>query len=627
MISSKEYDDKLSACVLNVIDDVIKCEVAKPVGEQTVNSLVTSTDSEAIIDLTKRVEEIVNKRIESTLGCKIGINNLHVMKNDANGRKKIKELFKEYDSDENSHSMFSNNMNDIIRKKQNLVVMEVDIDSNNSATASATTTNNSIVDPWDSDYEDTETAANPHEDMIKHDKHDNHDKHEHKSNDKGDDKGDDNIEYRSFRDYLEEVDNIDELRSMFISMILDFKERVRGCENCETCSQIIQIVETNIKKYKKVSKLAYVFSTIFIHMINDVIPDKLNENQINLLNVIFVLLVKNSKFPDLSYVYDKFKQFINVNAFDGLVLRIAIQKFKSVEIRIMLLEWKCNITVLEHRPIIRAFHYEKFGVVRTLIELGSSYKYYLQKELSELNYKIFQMSIDDYLDREMPNSSRIEKELRIVGMINDYRLMIRDSGEDDLPLSNDYFIEEFLNHFLNIISTNGTSSIDDTDISTNTRTSTRTSKKNKKNKKKNKKNKKPTAETNDNQTLLEPIMEVKSIPQCLDNLPSGDSNTDNTVSIDLLNDETFGSNDYYHDDCENCENGEDEPKNKDAKEKEIIETENPARCNTDTITKPLKIESKCKPWKSIYKSSGLDWAVETYWDNHFYNIFGKYMIC
>ena len=63
------------------------------------------------------------------------------------------------------------------------------------------------------------------------------------------------------------------------------------------------------------------------------------------------LLVKNSKFPDIQFIYDKFKAFINVNAFDGLSLRLAIQKYKPVDIRIMLNEWGCDPFVRNHPRI------------------------------------------------------------------------------------------------------------------------------------------------------------------------------------------------------------------------------------------------------------------------------------
>ena len=58
----------------------------------------------------------------------------------------------------------------------------------------------------------------------------------------------------SFREYLERVEEFDDLRAMFITMILDLKERVKGCEHCETCSQVIQLVDINIKMAKKIKK-------------------------------------------------------------------------------------------------------------------------------------------------------------------------------------------------------------------------------------------------------------------------------------------------------------------------------------------------------------------------------------
>jgi hypothetical protein len=243
----------------------------------------------------------------------------------------------------------------------------------------------------------------------------------------------------SFREYLESVKEFEDLRSMFICMILDLKERVKGCEHCETCSQVIKLVEVNIQMCKKVSKLAHGFANVFMYLVKGAIPDKLNENATHLLNVAFILLVKNSKFPDIQFIYDKFKAFINIDAFEGLALRLAIQKYKPADIRIMMKEWGCNITVRNHRPIIRAFHYEKFGVVRTLIELGSSYKYYLQEDLSAAEYQVFQKAIDKYLARQFPEATEIEKEFCIVEMINDFRhLMIAEDAAENNEESNHY---------------------------------------------------------------------------------------------------------------------------------------------------------------------------------------------
>lgn len=663
MKSSKDRDARMNKLILNVIDDVIKSEVTNSIpkpGDDEKSALMSNSEADAV--LTKRVEEIVNKRIESTLGCKIGINSLQVMKNDDGGREKLEKLFKQYDNDEQTSILTNDNKPEMIRKKRNLVLMDVDIDNNVSINSIYTKDvdksdkNKSDKDKSDRNTSDRNTSeshsSDPRDNNNNKECNDNKESNDHnkdnkelidpwdseheesKDSDDGDiEKYDDRIAFRSFRDYLDEVDSIEDLRSMFISMILDFKERVKGCEHCETCSQVIQLVEINIKMYKKVSKLAQSFAAIFMHLINGNIPDKLAINQINLVNVILVLLVKNSQFPDVAYIYEQYKKFINVNAFEGLVLRLAIQKYKPADIRIMLLEWGCDITVMEHRPIIRAFCYEKFGIVRTMIELGSSYKYYLQQELSEVDYKIFQAAIDAYLAKEMPSSSRIEQELRIVGMINDYRLMIKETGEDDKPVSSDYFIEEFMHHFLDI--TDAKTNNPDPSNNTDTAAGNNTVKKKKKNKKKNKKKAKAVDDIkpeSDSAVVnivstseLEPItegtitadpitedIEIKNISSSISNSENdiqisqdiqvsqfSQDITDNTDTIDLLNDETFG----------------------------------PDESSTDTIlavgsgSNKTELEAKTNKWVSRFKSSGLDWSVETYWDSHFYNIIGKYMLC
>jgi hypothetical protein len=380
----------------------------------------------------------------------------------------------------------------------------------------------------------------------------------------------------SFREYLERVEDFEDLRSMFICMILDLKERVKGCEHCETCSQVIELVELNIRMCKKISKLAHGFANVFMHIVNRSIPAKLNENAKHLLNVAFILLVKNSKFPDVQFIYDNFKAFINVDAFEGLVLRLAIQKYKPAEIRIMLKEWGCDFTVRNHRCIIRAFHYEKFGVVRTLIELGSSYKYYLQEDLSTIEYQTFQTMIDKYLARQLPEATEIEKELHIVGMINDFRHILlaedasanNEEGNDDYnPISTDYFLEDFMQYFYE-------------------KTGTTPSERNKK-KKKNKKRK------NKNKSI-QPEAQPEAQPDTLDQ---------NTNEYDVMNDETF-----------NLEATSIVSK-KDNKETIILDT-----YYTDKITAEV-------PYNQIHIGnwkSSCSMQDTSFWDNHFWNVFTQY---
>ena len=309
----------------------------------------------------------------------------------------------------------------------------------------------------------------------------------------------------SFCEYLEQVEDFEDLRSMWISMILNLKERIKGCENCDTCNQVIQILDMNIHLYKKISKLAHHIANIFMYIVNKNIPTKLNEQNKNLLNVAFILLIKNSKFKDIQIIYEKFKTFINVDAFDGLILCLAIQKYSPQHIRIMLKEWGCNPIIREHRPIIRAFYYEKFGIIRSLIENGSSYKYYFQEELTPAEYKTFQKVIDKYLHQQYPTATDKEKELIIVDMINDYRHIQLEDGIEQ-PIAYEFFVEEFEQYFY-----------------IKTGFNPATSDKKKKRKKKKQKNKEST----------------------LESLDLNNEQLENTENYDLMNDETFNNMEIF----------------------------------------------------------------------------------
>jgi hypothetical protein len=393
----------------------------------------------------------------------------------------------------------------------------------------------------------------------------------------------------SFREYLEQIRDFEDLRAIFISMILDVKERVRGCEYCETCSQVIELVDMNISMCKKISKLAHGFANVFMYLVKGAIPDKLNENQKNLLNVAFILLVKNSKFFDIQYIREKFKAFINVDAFEGLALRLAIQKFRSADIRIMLQDWGCNPIICNHRPIIRAFYYEKFGIIRTLIERGSCYKYYLQEELSPNEYQIFQKAIDKYLATKLPEATEIEKEFHIVGMINDYRhMLLEDDNEDghgNNPLSNDCFLEEFIQYFYEITDINQSSD--------------------KKKKKKKRRNKKKAIQANaiqaDNAIQANAIQaNATQADNALD--IANDTvitNEGESNEYDLLNDETFNLEPIN------------EP-NESVKETILLDSYYTDKPTAKISCNQIHLEN----WKLSYKQE-----TSNYWDNHFWNAF------
>jgi hypothetical protein len=214
--------------------------------------------------------------------------------------------------------------------------------------------------------------------------------------------------------------------------------------------------------------------------------------------------------------------------------------------------------------------------VRTLIELGSSYKYYLQEDLSTTEYQSFQKVIDKYLARQFPEATEIEKEYRIVEMINDFRHVLleedtaaaaenNEEGNNYNPITTDYFLEDFMQYFYDTTGTNPDE------------------KNGKKKKKKRKHKKKKNMQ-----------IDISSLPtESFDN------------QYDLMNDETFN----------------DEFSNKDATNQETTnETILLDSYYSDKITYKVPYNQiHLGNWKSSCSMEDIN-----LWDNHFQNMFTQY---
>jgi hypothetical protein len=421
----QELKDKLlNKLIIKMIDSILHKEANELIITQKANP--TDENNNALHSF---VESLVNKRLEKMLGIRINLNNLQVLtqrginismtNNDydyiitKDNIIDIPDSLNTNTNDNTNNNTNDNNTNDTNKNINNempsfdLLIQqppssgEIEFDESGDIILKA------HIEEWDSDVDDVKII------------HNNNDPSKISSIEKiTEDEG------NSFRSFMEEVETIEEMRSMCISMILDLKDRMKGCETCETCSQVVSILENNLAKYKKVTKLAQNFATLLMYIIDGVVPNNLNDKSIRLLNDLFVIIVKNSNFPDVCYLYEKYKQYININSYDGIILRLAIQKYKAFEVRIII-DWGCDITVLNHKPIIRAFYYEKFGLIKTLILKGSSYKFYLKAELNAKRYQKLQDRLDEYITEEAPNASELEKEFQAVILINAYRKMIQ----------------------------------------------------------------------------------------------------------------------------------------------------------------------------------------------------------
>ena len=183
----------------------------------------------------------------------------------------------------------------------------------------------------------------------------------------------------TFKGFMNDVDCMEDIKSMFLSMILELRDRVKNCEHCETCSGVINMVEVFTTEYKKVTKLAQALANLFMLIKNGIYIKKYSDNQKKLINFAYILISKNSRFIDIQYLYDHFGSTIDINVYNGLSMLLAVQKYEVDEFN-NLVEWGGDITVRNHRCIVRAFHYEKFEIARYLIKKGSSCKYFIDDE-------------------------------------------------------------------------------------------------------------------------------------------------------------------------------------------------------------------------------------------------------
>ena len=360
-------------------------------------------------------------------------------------------------------------------------------------------------------------------------------------------------EYKiTFKKFLQDVECIDDLKSMFIGMILDLKERMKGCEQCETCSEVICIVENYIKEYKKISKLAVQLANLFMPLVDKRIPKPLNNSQKKILDLVFIMIIKNSKFIDVEYIYECFKDNININAFDGLGMRLSIQKHGNNNIK-KLISWGADITVREHRPIVRAFHYEDFHIVKTLIKQGSSYKYYLKAELEDDEFEFVYQKVQDLLHKELPNGSDKDKEYKFIEWMKEYIVIQNKLTNKTEQVAEIEFIYDFIEHL----------HINLEDIHHKTTKTTKTTKTNiiqsetnpsngKDSNGKDNKDKKRKKKKKNKSQIQEPIQDSEQINICLpttdkvnniavDNIAVDNIAVDsNNSEYDDVNDETFG---------------------------------------------------------------------------------------
>lgn len=269
--------------------------------------------------------------------------------------------------------------------------------------------------------------------------------------DSSDEENEDKI---TLKKYLLEVEDSDDIRSMFMGMILDLKERIKGCEQCETCSEVIKIVDKFIADYKKIYKLADQMANLFMQFIINKSKLKLNPNQKKLLEFIFIIIMKNSSFSDLEYIYKCFHNNIDVNIdvnmYDGLAFRLAIQKHNSTNIE-KLISWGADITIRNHRAIVRAFYHERFKTIKLLMEKGSSYKYYLMSELDKDEYEYVYKEIQKLINDDLPDddADELSKEYKFLDILIKYIIIRTKENKKENQLDDSDFIYDFVEH-LNI---------------------------------------------------------------------------------------------------------------------------------------------------------------------------------
>jgi hypothetical protein len=297
--------------------------------------------------------------------------------------------------------------------------------------------------------------------------HDQTDSDNETENDSEDDDG------LTFKGFMNDVDCMEDIKSMFLSMILELRDRVKNCEHCETCSGVINMVEVFTAEYKKVTKLAQALANLFMLIKNCIYIKKYSDNQKKLINFAYILISKNSRFIDIQYLYDNFGSNIDINVYNGLSMLLAVQKYEVDDFN-KLVEWGGDITVRNHRCIIRAFHYEKFEIARYLIKKGSSCKYFIDDEyrkspenatrlLKKINKAIIspnnkrdlysfkncglewlnEMDMDEYKKL----SEEIRNELLICAYIEFYVLIRKKVKYESNCVENDGFIDELDEYF------------------------------------------------------------------------------------------------------------------------------------------------------------------------------------
>ena len=383
------------------MDKVLEYEeinsIIKSVYEQSIDSIIASNKNLSIREMLEKVQNTVNDEIRkrSNGECSIGNLRLKDIRIDKINRVLEKESAKDkYELD------FKN-------KLESKMMNESNSESNSAS---------------DTDKDNEDSDSNNSDNM---------------------ESGDYKI---TFKKYLEDVEVVDDLKSMFIGMLLDLKERMKGCEQCETCSEVISIVESYIKEYKKTSKLATQLANLFILLVENRVPKVLSASQKKILDLAFIMIIKNSKFVDVEYIYECFKDNLNINVFNGLGIRLSVQKYGNENIK-KLISWGADITVNEHRPIVRAFHYEEFKIVKTLIKHGSSYKYYLKGELEDNEFEFVYKKFEDMLDKELPTGSVKDREYKFIEWVKEYAAIRKNITNKEEQVADVIFIYDFINVF------------------------------------------------------------------------------------------------------------------------------------------------------------------------------------
>jgi len=355
------------------------------------------------------------------------------------------------------------------------------------------------------------------------------------------------IEGESESELDEDVEDVEDVEDEYK---ITFKKFLKDVECLG--SEVIFIVENYIKEYKKISKLAVQLANLFMPLVDKRVPKLLNNSQKKILDLVFIMIIKNSKFIDVEYIYECFKDNININAFNGLGIRLSVQKHGNNNIK-KLISWGADITVREHRPIVRAFHYEDFHIVKTLIKHGSSYKYYLKAELEDDEFEFVYQKVQDLLHKELPNGSCSDKdkEYKFIEWMKEYIVIQNKLNNKTEQVAEIEFIYNFIEHLHINLEDIHPKTTKTTKITTGTKTNIIQSENSSSNGKdsngKDNKDKKRKKKKKNKSQIQEPIQDSKQTNMCLPTTDKVNNIVVDNIAVDSnnfeyddVNDETFG---------------------------------------------------------------------------------------